>query len=126
MAQNFYAGRGVAYKHCRAVEFTASGGDKAAGTVIVSGNVVGIVYDDTADTEVGALIVEAPAPGLLVDKNTGEAWTVGDALYYDAGGTDFTTTATANTYAGYAAQAAASADTTGYIALGKTAAVLQN
>ena len=43
-------------------------------------------------------------------KTTGEAWAVGQKLYWDATAGKFTTTATDNTLCGYALQAAAAAD----------------
>lgn len=50
-------------------------------------------------------------------KATGEAWSVGQKLYWDATNAKFTTTATGNTLCGYALQAAAAADTTAPIFL---------
>jgi predicted RecA/RadA family phage recombinase len=50
-------------------------------------------------------------------KATGAAWTVGAILYWDNTAKNFTTTASGNTKAGYAAKAAASGDTFGEVAL---------
>lgn len=46
-------------------------------------------------------------------KTTTEAWTKGQKLYWDNTNSKFTTTATANTLAGVAAEDALAADTTG-------------
>jgi predicted RecA/RadA family phage recombinase len=48
-------------------------------------------------------------------KATGEAWTLGAKLYWDASAGKFTTTSTSNTLCGRAGAAAASADTTGSV-----------
>lgn len=52
-----------------------------------------------------------------VPKATGAAWAEGDLLYWDDTAKAFTKTATANTKAGVAVKAAASADTEGRIKL---------
>ena len=53
----------------------------------------------------------------LLPKATGQTWAEGANLYWDNTAGNFTTTATANYYAGVAAAAAASGDTTGYVLL---------
>ena len=50
-------------------------------------------------------------------KATGEAWVGGQALYWDNTNSRFTTTVGTNTHAGFAMEAAASADTTGQVNL---------
>jgi len=50
-------------------------------------------------------------------KATGETWSVGQTLYWDAGNSNLTTTATSNTKAGHATAAALTAATTGSIRL---------
>lgn len=50
-------------------------------------------------------------------KATGQAWTQGAKLYWSAGNSNFTTTATGNTLVGVAAAAAASGDTVGLVLL---------
>lgn len=52
-----------------------------------------------------------------VAKVTGAAWVLGDLLYWDNTAKNFTKTATSNTLAGYAAEAATSGATTGKILL---------
>ena len=58
----------------------------------------------------------AEAPGIYryegVPKATG-AWTLGQKLYWDSADEDFNTTATSNTFAGYAGHARGSAASTG-------------
>jgi len=53
-----------------------------------------------------------------VDKAVG-AWAEGDSIFYDATAEKFTTVSAGNTYAGYALEAAESADTEGVLALGE-------
>jgi len=50
-------------------------------------------------------------------KATGEAWVGGQLLYWDNSAGNFTTTVGTNTKAGFAMEAAASADTTGQVFL---------
>ncbi|WP_316234972.1 MULTISPECIES: DUF2190 family protein [unclassified Bradyrhizobium] len=50
-------------------------------------------------------------------KKAGEAWAVGDKLYWDNTAKNFTTTATNNLYVGIARDAALAADTTGVVVL---------
>lgn len=53
-------------------------------------------------------------------KATGQAWAVGDKLYWDDTAKVFTTTASANTLCGCAMAIAASGDTTGSVLLDGT------
>lgn len=50
-------------------------------------------------------------------KRTGEAWSQGEKLYWDASAEEFTTTSSGNTLAGSAAEAAESSATRGYLLL---------
>jgi predicted RecA/RadA family phage recombinase len=50
-------------------------------------------------------------------KATGEAWAVGQKVYYDAGNARFTTTASTHVWAGWAFEVAQSAATTGVVKL---------
>ena len=52
-----------------------------------------------------------------VPKATGEAWTPGQAIYYNSTNANFTTTVGSNTLAGIVNEAALSADTQGIIHL---------
>lgn len=56
-------------------------------------------------------------PRAKAPKATGEAWTALGRIYWDDTAKKFTTTATANTFAGYIVSDAASADTEGEIHL---------
>jgi predicted RecA/RadA family phage recombinase len=53
------------------------------------------------------------------EKTTGEAWTMGQKLYWNDTTKKLTTTASTNKVAGYAVAAAASADTEGVCLLGQ-------
>lgn len=48
-------------------------------------------------------------------KATGEAWAIGQALYWSTGNSNFTTTSTSNTACGYAGSVEASGATTGTV-----------
>jgi predicted RecA/RadA family phage recombinase len=58
-------------------------------------------------------------------KATGETWSVGEILHWDAGNANFTATAAGNLRAGAAVAAAASGDTTGVVRLDGVARPLE-
>ena len=62
--------------------------------------------------------------GLIKDapKATGSAWTIGEKIYWDPIAGKFTDVSTSNTLCGYAANVAASGDTTGSIDFNSNAA----
>lgn len=94
-------------------EFTA-GGTITAGSPVLMGSIVGIA----AKGGVSGEVIPVNVCGVFtVTKATGAAWAVGDALYWDAGNSSFTKTASGNTLAGYAYAAAASGAATGQIKL---------
>jgi predicted RecA/RadA family phage recombinase len=92
----------------------------ATSTAIASGAWVSL-----SSLRVGRAVAAIPALswGTLEVKGAHEvtaaagAWTVGQAIYYDAGNTNFTTEASGTVPAGWATQTKASAATTGYIML---------
>lgn len=63
--------------------------------------------------DLATLVVKARK--VKVEKNTPEAWTPGDSVYWDATGENVTIVSTSNTLIGHVNEAAASADTEGYI-----------
>ncbi len=87
---------------------------KAAGDVVLLNKLVCVVPRALAANELGSVATEGV---FEVDKTTGEAWAQGEPLYWVSGTSKFSTTASGNTKAGYAAKAALSADTTGQILL---------
>lgn len=100
--------------------FTAGAAYSAGDPVLLgtTGNgVVGIVCNDVANGGAGQAQVEGV---FLVSKDTGQTWTQGERIYFD--GTNFNTTATGTTFAGFAYAAAGSADTTGYLKLAAASA----
>lgn len=83
-----------------------------AGDAFVLAESVRIAHVDLAANQKGAL---AAGGGVYeVVKNAGEAWSDGAILYYDAGNTRLTTTASTHKKFGVAAAAALSADTVGF------------
>jgi predicted RecA/RadA family phage recombinase len=87
---------------------------KSAGDVVLLTGLVGICPRDIAANEASAISITGVWE---VDKTTSQAWAQGEALYWVAGTSKFSTSASGNTKAGYAAKAALSADTTGQIVL---------
>lgn len=94
-----------------------SAGAKVAGVPIVIGGLVGIPISDAAANTPVTCTLEGV---YTLDKATGQAWTQGVALYWDAANKKCTTAAgsdPANTPIGHAFEAAASADTSGIVRL---------
>lgn len=93
-----------------------SAGAKKSGTAYAAGELVGVAGHDAATNEpvVLHLVGEFQLP-----KASGQAWTVGAKLYWDAGNTLCTTAdaSGANKAIGHATEAAASADTVGVVRL---------
>lgn len=95
-------------------EFTAAGAI-TSGQPVLMGATVGIA----AKSGVSGDVIPVNTEGVYnVAKTTGQAWAIGALLYWDAGASRFTTTASGNTLAGRAYAAAASGAATGQIKLG--------
>lgn len=89
--------------------------DVESGAAVKVGSIIGVaLVSGLAGATVAVQVV-----GIFSDlpKATGAAWVVGDTLYWDATASKFTKTSTSNTFAGYAAAAAASGDATGSVLL---------
>lgn len=97
------------------MQLTAPVGGVVGGQLYKQGNLVGVVVNAAAEGVKFTLKLEGAFDN--VPKKTGESWNVGDMLYYDATNSNLTTTASSNTWAGYAFYAAGSADVTGAILL---------
>lgn len=69
-----------------------------------------------ASGELGSVATEGV---FEVTKHAGEAWAFGQTIYWDAGNSRATTTASTHLVMGYAAKAALSAATVGQVLLGK-------
>lgn len=87
----------------------------ASGGVVVSNDFVGLSVTEIPVNSSGTIELEGVYSSQ--SKATGEAWAVGQKLYYDAGNSRFTTTASTHVWAGWAWEAAASAATTGTVKL---------
>lgn len=105
------------YDSADPIDFTAAA-DLSSGDVVVLEDRAGVVLNDVATGETGVAIVGTDVRGVEMPKATG-AIAKGAKLYWDedgnpvtgaAGSGAVTTTATANIYLGYAAEAAASGD----------------
>jgi len=88
----------------------SSGSDLSGGDLHEVQDKVGVVYDDTPDTEDGILLVGVPAPGVDVPKE-GVAFTRGDVVRWDSGaGSVDADASTPNPIVGHAYKDAASGD----------------
>ncbi|HEY1190586.1 MAG TPA: DUF2190 family protein [Gemmata sp.] len=97
----------------------ATGSTIASGTVvrIVTGTsgIIGIAVADIANGSAGELEVQGVHE---LDKTTGQAWTLGQVLYWNPSTSKLTSTSsTAYTRAGRCGEAAASAATVGKVSL---------
>jgi predicted RecA/RadA family phage recombinase len=84
----------------------------ASGAGVLVGKIFGVALTDAASGETVAIQRRCVAQ---LAKETGQAWTVGAAIYWDNTNKRCTTTASGNTLIGAAFAAAASADTTGWV-----------
>ena len=87
----------------------------ASGDAVLVGSLFGVAQTDAANGANVALVVRGVFD---LPKATGQAWTVGQKLYWSTGNANLTTTATSNTLVGVATAAAASDATSGHIRLG--------
>jgi len=108
MADSVYVQEG------RFLDYTPSGAAVDAGDVVLLSSMVTIAPRDIADLTPGSVQVDGV---WLVQKTTSEAWALGEPLYWVSGTGKFSTTKSTNKTAGFAAKAAGSADTTGYLLL---------
>ena len=93
------------------VFYTNSGAAIASGDVVPMTNRCGVALEAiAASTGTGRVQLDGV---WKVTKKTGEAWAMGEALYWDASPGEATTTASGNTPLGWAFAAAESADATG-------------
>ena len=81
---------------------------------VINSRVVMALHTKDADAD-NVFVYEAPM--LRAPKNAGEAWALGEAIYWDATAENFTTTSTDNTLAGMVGEDALSADVEGIIHL---------
>ncbi|MEE9609539.1 MAG: DUF2190 family protein [Myxococcota bacterium] len=96
------------------VEHIAAAAITAGDVVLIAGG-VGIAQDTVAS---GKLVTVAIGGQLQATPViAAQAWTLGAKIYWDATPGEFTNVATANTLAGWAYRARASADTVGYIVI---------
>ena len=90
--------------------------DRNSGEFVLIGTSLGGVCQNTVLSGGSNQIVRVGMFSGLA-KATGEAWTIGNDLYWDNTNKRFTTTSAGNTKAGVAMNAAASGDTTGNVLL---------
>lgn len=100
--KNFAGGRGETFP------FTSQA--KSAGDGVLQGAIFGVSLNTYLSSETGQMILVGV---FTLPKTTSEAWTLGQALYWDDSTKKLTTTAGSLKRAGVAYAAAGSADTTG-------------
>ena len=98
------------------LNYTPSGAAVTAGQVVLCTDRCFVAPRAIADGELGALATEGV---WTIQKTTSEAWTFGGKLYWNAGTSKATTTASTNKVLGYAAAVALSAATEGSVLLGQ-------
>lgn len=104
----------------RTIEFAHSAGTTAL-TPIVNSSRVWLPINTADSGATNAFIYLGEISG--APKTTGEAWAIGQVLYWDPGTGKFTTTAGSLVKCGHALATAGSADTTGGLMLFNTFAV---
>lgn len=104
-------------KYIQAGEFIdyTPGSAVSAGDVVLVTDLPLVAPRDIAAGELGSLATKGVWE---LPKTTGTAWTLGQILYWNNGGTLVTTSASGNKQIGYAAAAAGSADDVGKVLLG--------
>lgn len=96
----------------KVLTYANAGSAISSDDVVLIGSIVGVaVVDIPATTGIGAVQIE----GVFNLAAAAGAWTAGQALYWDAGASNFTTTSSGNTKAGIATVAKASATLLGDI-----------
>ena len=111
------------YDLCSTLVFNnGSGSEITSGTWRLEGETLGMVMQDTPDTEDGVMVTEVPASGILIPKNTSTAIDAGEVVYWDSSGGEVNRTDT-NPIVGYALEDAAAADAEVRIRLNSVAAV---
>ena len=88
--------------------------DVESGDAVVIGDRIGIAVVDIDADDSGSVDFEGV---YKLDKKSTDTWDQGDVLYWDDTNDYLTTTSSGNTVAGFAAEAGASAKTTGKVKL---------
>lgn len=92
----------------------APSGGVLSGGVVIIGLLTGIA---TATAAVGVPVAVKTRGVFELPKVSAQAWTVGAAIYWDAGAGNATTTSAGNTLLGYASEAAANPSAVGRVRL---------
>lgn len=87
-----------------------------SGTWFLYGTLPAVYLDDIAANAKGSCAI-AGQYSVTKEGATGQAWAVGDRVYWDDTNDQFTTTSTGNTLAGVAIEAATATATTGKLKL---------
>lgn len=95
------------------VTVAAPSGGVTSGDFVAVGSLTGVAQEDAAEGESVAIVRRGV---FELGKTSAQAWTVGVKIYATSAG-EMTTTATANTLVGVAAEAAANPSATGKVLL---------
>lgn len=98
-----------------AIDVVTPSGGYTAGNFYVVGVLAGVAALTSLEGADNVLHTDGV---FTLPKETGQAWAIGDQLYWDAGNSRFTKTAGENISRGVAAAVAASGDTTGNVKIG--------
>ena len=104
------------YQNGDAIDVTLSA-TQNPGDGLEIGSLIGVLANGGVSGAADALWLEGV---FSVKKNSAEAWTVGELIYWDNVAKQFTATATSNTKAGVAVLAAANPSATGTLRLNGT------
>ena len=94
------------------------GADVVKGQFVASNEVDGFYFADGDNGDAASVVTRCPKVEVI--KNAGEAWAIGQAIYWDSTGGNCTTTVGTNSLIGYAIEAALSAAVLGKIAFDGT------
>jgi len=102
----------LCYGDCVTIDYTP-GSAVTAGDVVVQTDLIGVAPSDIAASALGSLQIVGPGGVWIFPKSsgTGTALTVGTVVYWNAGSSVATSTASTNKVLGKVAEAASTSDT---------------
>ena len=100
------------------LDYLNGGSAITSGSPVVMGNRIGVAVEDIASGDTGEVLMEGVCS---LDKATGQAWSIGDEIFWDVGASKTTNVGTGNVHAGFAVEAALTGDTSGKICLEESA-----
>lgn len=103
----------TAMSQCASMRVTAPSGGYTAGQMVKIEDIVGVIVDDIAEGETGAMIYRAEKVVLPKSTVSGQnTFTAGDKIYFDAVDANVNSSSSSNTLCGRALEDAGAAATT--------------